>query len=172
MTYDLTGIAVAIATGIFGVLGIVLPLLINARIKDSQAAATLGAAVKNSLGAMQVATEGVLTNLHPTVALPVIPGAPPQLASGVQYVLDHAGPEAARFGITPAAIADKINAQIGLTNIAANIAVAATPLKPITAPVAAAIVPPPPPVASPLLAPFVMPTAANATDNSTGTPAS
>lgn len=165
MTYDLTGIAVSILTGIFGVLGIVLPLLINARIKDSQAATVLGAAVKNALGAMQVATEGVVTNLHPTVALPVIPGAPPQLASGVQYVLDHAGPEAARFGITPAAIADKINAQIGLSNIAANIAVAVaeSPPKPIgAAPVAAAIVPPPPPVASPLLAPFVVPIAANA----------
>ena len=163
MTYDLTGIAVSILTGIFGVLCIVLPLLINARIKDAQAAATLGTAVKNSLGAMQLATEGVVTNLHPTIVLPIIPGAPPQLASGVQYVLDHAGPEAARFGITSAAIADKINAQIGLTNIEANLAVAVSPLKPIgAAPVPAAIVPPPPLVASPLLAPFVVPVAANA----------
>lgn len=167
MILDLTGIATAVIAGVFSVLAIVLPLLINARIKDSQAAATLGAAVRNSLGAMQIATEGVLTNLHPTIALPVIPGAPPQLASGVQYVLDHAGTEAARFGITPAAIADKINAQIGLDNIAANIAVAVAPLKPVNmVPVAAA--PPPPPVASPLLGRIVLPAAANAADNQTG----
>ncbi len=155
MTVDLTGIAVAISTGIFGVLGIVLPMLINARIKDSQAAATLGAAVKNSIGAMQIATEGVLTNMRPSLVTPIVDGAPPQLGVGIQYVLNHAGAEAARFGITPAAIADKINAQIGLNNIAANVAVALDPLTPIN----------PPPK------PFIMPAAANAPIAPTGAPA-
>ena len=85
--------------------------------------AVLGQAVKNSLGAMQQASTLAAQELRPHVS---IRGVPDSLTPGVQYVLDHAGPEAARFGITPAAIADKVVAQIGLAQIAANVAVAAS----------------------------------------------
>lgn len=134
MTFDLTGIAASVIAGIFGLLGIILPVMINARIKDAQAANTLSIAVKNSIGAMQVAAEGAVSALHPTMTIPVRPGVTTELAVGVQYVLDHAGPEAARFSITPASLADKITAQIGLTNVAANLRIAAPPLAAVPGP--------------------------------------
>ncbi len=136
MTVDLTGIACSIIAGVFSILAIVLPMLISSRIKDAQAAATLTVAVKNSLGAMQQASTEAALALGPHCS---IRGVPDSLAPGVQYVLDHAGVEAERFGISPAAIADKVVAQIGLAQIATNQAVAASaspkvpdPLGPLT----------------------------------------
>jgi hypothetical protein len=73
--------------------------------------------VTNSLGAMQQAAEGSVISGHPQILLT---GVSPALGVGVQYVMDHAGDEAARFGITPASIADKINARVGLASIASN----------------------------------------------------
>ena len=119
MTFDLTGIIVAVIGGVFSVITLLVGYAITSRMKDTQSAGVLGAAVKNALGAMQQAAQGVVTAQHPTIALPPMPGASPQLAIGVQYVLDHAGGEAARFGVTPDAIADKISAQIGLVKLAA-----------------------------------------------------
>lgn len=116
MTIDLTTVLVSIITGFFGILAIVIPAIINARLKDQAAAATLGTAIKNSLGAMAQAAVAEVNAAHPTVSLPAT--IPAKMAVGVQYVLDHAGPEAERFGITPAAISDKITAQIGLVALA------------------------------------------------------
>lgn len=113
---NLTALAVAVVGGIFSVIGTVLTVQINARMKDKQAAEVLNNAVKNSLGAMQQATVTTIEAAQPTVTVPGVSGT---MAVGVQYVANHAGDEAARLGITPAAIADKINAQIGLTKIAA-----------------------------------------------------
>jgi hypothetical protein len=124
MTIDLTGVLVALIGGVFSVVTLVVGAWINARMKDSAASATLGAAVKNSLGAMQRASEAAVLDAHPSVR---VPGVPAELQVPVQYVLDHAGPEAARFGITPFDIAGKVDAQIGLAAIATNQAVAASP---------------------------------------------
>ena len=124
---DLTGIACALIAGVFSILSIVLPMMINARIKDAQAADTLGTAVKNSLGALQQASIAAAKGIKP-IAVSLPSGVPPELATGVQYVLDHAGPEAARFGITPEAIASKISAQIGLVSIAQSAPAAAATL--------------------------------------------
>jgi len=134
-TLDLTGIAVACIAGIFGVLGPVALYMVQSHVKDVQAAAVLSAAVKNSLGAAQQAADGVASVL-PRVPLPA--GIPPQLVASTQYVLDHAGDEAARFGITPLAIADKVNAAIGTAKIVAAaamptvLAAPATPTGPKT----------------------------------------
>lgn len=125
MTIDLTGISVALIGVVGTIMSIVITAIINSRMQDKQAAETLASAVRNSLGAAQQAAAGVVTSMHPQVS---IPGVPPSLAIPVQYVLDHAGDEATRFGVTPQAIADKINAQIGITAIAANLAVAASPV--------------------------------------------
>ena len=124
VTIDLTGIATSIIAGVFAVLGIVIPLIINARIKDAQAATVLNTAVKNSLGALEQAATTTVTTLHPAIK-----DVPAALTPGVQYVLDHAGAEAARFGITPASIAEKVDAQLGLAKIAS------TTVTPIPAPV-------------------------------------
>jgi hypothetical protein len=114
-TIDFTSIAVAVVGGVFSIIGIVATSLINSRMKDTQAAATLNTALTNSLGAVQNAVD-VGLKLHPLQAtLPA--GVSPQVATGVQYVLDHAGDEATRLGVTPAAMADKIEAKMGLTKI-------------------------------------------------------
>jgi hypothetical protein len=116
MTVDLTGIATTAVGGIFSVLGIVLTALISSHVKNTDAAATLNAAVKNSLGAMAQAADMAVATGRPSVT---IPGINDNLASGVAYVLAHAGDEAKRLGVTPDMVASKISAQIGLGKIAA-----------------------------------------------------
>ena len=115
--FDLTGVAVSVVGGIFSILGIVATAAINSRMKDTQAAKVLGDAIKNALGAIQEASVVEVNSLHPQLR---IAGVPDKLAVGVQYVLDHAGSEAARFDVTPTAIADKINAQLGLQALAVS----------------------------------------------------
>jgi hypothetical protein len=61
--------------------------------------------------------------LHPEVS---ISGVPASLQPAVQYVLEHAGPEADRLGISPEKIASKVQAQIGLAEIRTNVAVASS----------------------------------------------
>lgn len=137
MTVDLTGIAVSIIGGIFTIIGIVFTAWLQSHMKDQAAAVTLGNAVKNSLGAMQQAATKAVVVMNPQAR---IPGLSQQGQVGLQYVLDHAGDEAKRLGITPDAIADKINAQVGLANIATNTATASSPapsplpLAPVTPP--------------------------------------
>lgn len=117
MTYDLTSISVALIAGFFGVLGPVALAVINSRIKDAQAAKVLGDAVKNALGVMQQVSTGAIIADRPSVDLPALS---PVMATGLQYVLDHAGPEALRFGISQEAIIEKIEAQLGLQAIGAT----------------------------------------------------
>lgn len=114
MNVDLTGIAVAIVSGVFSLLGLFITTEITARAKDKQAATILDSAVQNALGAIQQATTSAVKDIHPQAQLP---GVPAELSAGVQYVLDHAGDEAARFGLTPQLIAEKISAQIGLRSL-------------------------------------------------------
>lgn len=130
MTLDLTGIAISIIGGVFSIIAIVATALINARLADKQTADTLDKALTNALGAMQQSAEQSVLAGKPSIRLP---GSvlSPQMAVGVQYVLDHAGDEAARHGLDAAAIADKINARIGLAKIAA---VSAQPMAPLPIP--------------------------------------
>ncbi len=128
-TIDLTGIAIATVSGTFSILAIVVPAWLASKMKDKAAAAVVSEAVKNSLGALQQATTSEITAFHPQIA-----GVPDALAPGVKYVLDQAGPEAARLGITPAAIAQKIEAKVGLANIATNLALTASPAPIVVAP--------------------------------------
>lgn len=121
---DLTAVMVAIVGGVFAVIKIVAESFAASRIKDATARDVVDKALDNALGAMQQAAQGEVATLKPTLA---IPGVAASLTPGVQYVLDHAGDEVARLGITPASIADKINARIGVQNIATNLAVSASP---------------------------------------------
>lgn len=124
---DLTQILLSIIALIGTILGIVIPVWLNRKMNDKQAAATLANAIVNGVGKMQQTAVDAVTVLNPQVN---IPGITPKMAAGVQYVLDHAGDEAKRFGITPEAIADKLDAKIGLVNIATNQAVAAAQATP------------------------------------------
>ena len=122
---DYTPIVVEVCSGLLTITGIVATALVKKYVTDTTSATALNNAIGNSLGAVQNAEEAMLKS-HPLQAqLPS--SVSPAAAAGVQYVLDHAGAEAARFGITPAAIADKINARMGLTKMQANIANMAAP---------------------------------------------
>jgi hypothetical protein len=123
MVIDLTGVATSCIAGFFGVLSVLLPAVVNARMKDTAAAAALGEAVRNSLGAMQQAGTVAAQTLAPHVS---IPGVPDRLAPAVQYVIANAGDEADRLGITPEGIAGKVLAQVGLAEIKTNQAVASS----------------------------------------------
>lgn len=114
---DFTPVVVAVVGGVFSVIGIVATAMVNSHMKDAQAATALNAAIGNSLGAVQNAVDAGIRS-HPLQA--TIPGITPALAAGVQYGLDHAGEEAARLGVTPAALADKINARLGLVKMAVS----------------------------------------------------
>lgn len=115
-TFDYTALAVSVIGGLFTVVGAVGVALINSRMKNKQDAAVLDSALTNSLGAVQNAVTSGLASHPLQLTLPKISAS---TASGVQYVIDHAGDEAARLGVTPKAIADKINARLGLANIPA-----------------------------------------------------
>lgn len=127
MTIDLTQIILAVIAGIFAILKLLIDAYANKTLKDKNDAAVLDAAVGNSLGAMQQEAQALAVSKSRSITFDSMPGVPPEFAVGVQYVLNHAGAEAARFGITPALIAGKIGARIGLKNIETNIAIAASP---------------------------------------------
>jgi hypothetical protein len=117
MTIDLTGLATTIVGGFLSILATVFLAWLQSHMKDQAAAATIGSAVKNALGAVKQAADAGLI-AHPLqVQLPA--GTSPAVAAGVSYVLTQAGPEATRLGITPDAIAGKVEAQLGLAKIAA-----------------------------------------------------
>ena len=124
---DLTGIAVSLIAGLFAVLGPVLLAIIQSKVKNQQMRDLLATTVQNSLGKIQQATEAQILSaavLHPKLS--------PRLAVGAQYVADHAAEAIDHVGVTPEAVADKIEAQIGLAHIATNLAVSgsATPAVP------------------------------------------
>lgn len=115
---DWTQILLAVIAAMIPVVSAVVMAIVNKNVKDAQAAATIGAAVKNSLGVMQQAAEGVAQH----------GGTSSGMTSAVQYVQQQAKPELARFPeISADDIAKKISAQIGLQNIASNIRAAAAP---------------------------------------------
>ena len=131
MNIDLTGVAVSLIGVVGSILAIVINAQIQSRMKDQQATAILTTAVKNSLGAIQQAADAGIRTLAPSLP---IPSSMQSLAPGVQYVLDHAGDEAVRLGVTPEEIAGKIDAQIGLGKIASPASVTAPVLAGIPTP--------------------------------------
>ena len=67
---------------------------LKSHLADRAAAATIGNAVQNSVGSFEQAVAAGLAS-HPLQA--TLPGISPAAAAGVQYVLNNAGPELARF---------------------------------------------------------------------------
>lgn len=116
MQIDLTGLAASIATSIFAILTVVIRNEINARIKNRFLNDLLETTVENALGKMQQATDKQIAEaveLHPNIENPLI-------AVGVNYVLNHA--QEAVKGLDTGLVAEKIEAKLGLANIATNLA--------------------------------------------------
>lgn len=113
-TINATTVVIAVIGALATIISAVATAAINKYVKDTQAAAVLSNAVTNSLGAIKNAEDANLQRSPLTFA---IPGVTPAVGAGIQYVLDHAGDEAARFGITPEGIADKIGAKLGLAKL-------------------------------------------------------
>jgi hypothetical protein len=112
---DWTPIVLILLNGAIGVIGSVFLWFLQSHMKDQAAAATLGSAVKNALGAAQNAVDAGLASHPLQTTLPA--GTSPAVAAGVSYVISQAGPEMTRLGITPDAVAAKVAAQIGLSNV-------------------------------------------------------
>jgi hypothetical protein len=137
-TIDFTQVIIAIVGGFVSIVSAIFLAWLQSHMKDQAAAATIGTAVNNALGAVQQAVDAKIKS-NPLQA--TVPGITPELASGVQYVLDNAGPELARFtDITPATIAAKIDAKIGLAKIAQT-AATITPIIAAPSPVTSAMGP-------------------------------
>lgn len=137
-TLDVTSILNTIIQGVIGivfaVVGVAVPFIINKYVQDKSAATAVANAVANSLGKIQQAAQsGAVTGIR---QIDPHLNVPAYLAPGVQYVLDHAGEEAARFGLTPEAIADKIVAKLGLKNIETNMNITASPMSLVAPPLA------------------------------------
>jgi hypothetical protein len=127
MTIDLTGVATSIIGAFLSAVVTVFLAWLSSHMKDQTAAATIGAAVKNAVGIVQQAADAGIRS-HP-LQFKLPPGTPAATAAGVQYVLDHAGPELKRFtGITLDAVTDKVVAQIGLAKLATAAPVPLAPL--------------------------------------------
>lgn len=135
---DYTPIVLQACAGLCTIAGIIVTAAVRKYVSDTTAATALNNAITNSLGAVQNAVDTQLKS-HPLQSnLPSY--VSPATAAGVQYVIDHAQDEADHFDISPAAIADKINARLGLIKLQSNAAVLSA-IGPTTGPATADIKP-------------------------------
>lgn len=129
MVIDLTGIGVSLIGMATTILAVALPSVMDRHMRRQQARDVLRHAIRASVGALQ--QSGTMAG-HMLATGPEIPEVPMKIQPAVRYVLDNAGPEVALLDLGPEQIAKKVLAQIGLTQIAVNTAVAsnASPLVP------------------------------------------
>lgn len=121
---DYSSLVSQLAVFVLSVVGSVFLAWLRSHMMDQASAAVIAVAVTNALGAVRQATDAGIKS-HPLQIS--MPDVSPSMAAGVQYVLDNATPELARFtGITPEVIASKINARIGSAKIETNLAVSSS----------------------------------------------
>jgi hypothetical protein len=109
-----------IATGILAIFSAWL----SGYLKDKQADAAIESALKNGLGAMQQAVQSGLS-IHPLqVQMPWISAA---MGAGIQYVVNQVPSELLRRDMSKDQVAEKLDARLGVQNIATNVATAASP---------------------------------------------
>jgi hypothetical protein len=116
---------------VFPIVVAVATYLINAKVKNQQMATLLSNAVQNGLGTIQQRTAAKLQSTDLTART-----ASPDIAAGVQYVLDNAAEAIRHFNIPPDRVAEKLVAKLGLAEIATNLATTASPVPVIAGPLA------------------------------------
>ena len=118
-------IIIALTNQLFTIVGAVATYIINKRVRDQQLANMLSNSINYALGTVQkqVAAAGRRGDL-------TITARSPEIAAGVQYVLDNAAEAVKRFEISPERIAQKIEARLGLAEIATNLAATSSPALP------------------------------------------
>jgi hypothetical protein len=119
---DLTAISVALINQIFAIVIGVATYLINARVKNQQMATLLSNAVENGLGIVQRETTAAVRRADPAITV-----ANPDINAGVQYILQNAPEAISHFKISPERIAQKLEAKLGVAEIATNLAATASP---------------------------------------------
>ena len=145
VSIDMSGLANAAISFFFAVVGPLMLLWLRSHMKDRQSADVLDSAIQNALGAAEEAARGAVTQIDPRVRAA---GLSPDMQVRVQYVMDHAGDEAARFGITPSGVAAKIAARLGglsldaSTTASANATMANMAIPAAATPLASASPPP------------------------------
>jgi hypothetical protein len=117
MSPEWTPIIVAAIGGVFSVLGIVITVLLNKYVKDTQMRSVLETALQNGLGVLQPAKDGVQLHADPKVEAQLPPTTSPQMTAAVQYVVDHADEAVKRFDIAPTMIAQKLVARAGVQDL-------------------------------------------------------
>jgi hypothetical protein len=133
---DLTVIVSATITAIFSIVGSVLMVFINQKIKNHNMAMLLENALQNGLGVMQLVAQGELPKLSPIT----IPGVSAKYIPAIQYAMTHASEAIEHFKLDPVSLEQKLQAREGRLNIQTNIATAAStaqspaPLDPIILP--------------------------------------
>jgi hypothetical protein len=97
---------------------------LSIHMKNKQAALVVDNALKNGLGAMQQAVQSGLS-IHPLqVQMPWISAA---MGAGIQYVVNQVPAELLRLDMSKEQVAEKLDARLGVQNIATNVATAASP---------------------------------------------
>lgn len=119
---DAMPLIVAVLGFIFAFIQALSKYYIDKRIHNQQMRELLEKAVQNGLGVIQQVASGAAYKAAPEINKLV----PPNLAPGVQYVLDHAAEAITHFKLDPAAIAEKLIARAGQREIETNIATTAS----------------------------------------------
>jgi hypothetical protein len=122
-TLDLSAVLVAIVSTAGALILGIATALINRHMTNSAARANLLHTLGDAVGYAQQSATTAIGILDPRISALNLP---PTVAAGVQYTLDHAGADAARFGVTVPLLTQKMVARIGLANVATNQATAAS----------------------------------------------
>lgn len=114
-----------LAVALIGFVGSMFLGWLRSHIKNQQAYDVLSHALENALGAAQnAAQQGIKSYSSDT---PLSAGnVPPALRPAFTYMMNHAGDEMLRLGITEEAMVEKLQARLGRLNIASNVGTAAS----------------------------------------------
>lgn len=138
-TVSFTSLLLSLAAAGIPIVGAVALALVNKYVKDASAAKLIDDAIASSVGTLQQVAQGSIKTVDPSLVFPAKFAA---YAPGIQYVVDHAGDALTRLGITPEMVAEKIEAKVGLANVAHNLAVTSS-ASTTTAPPLSPVVPAP-----------------------------
>jgi hypothetical protein len=128
---DPTPIIVALINLAFPAVAAVATYLINHHVKNQQMATLLSNAVQNGVGYIQQQTIKGLPKDKLEIQAPN-----PDIAAGVQYVLNNASEAITHFNIPTDRISQKLEAKLGLAEIATNLATTGAPAPILAGPLA------------------------------------
>ena len=125
------GVLTALLDQLWALIGVVATYLINRNVKNQQMATMLSNAVQNGLGIIQQRTASAIKSGKHDAST-----GSPDIDAGVRYVLNNAEEAIRHFKVPQERIAQKLEAKLGLAEIATNLATTASPAPVIAGPLA------------------------------------